>query len=299
MDLQDVGTRARFLIRDRDGQYPDLFDPILADAGSEVVLSRVRMPRMNSIMDRWVQTCRNELLDRTLIWNQAHLLHKHVRSNATATITDRTVLCQAAPLRPRPEPITKPITNRPRSSTRHATTRPPRRNPAQVRTRSLTCTDEQPTPTGSRVFIQFVGPPGHRERVHRELPGRRHEQSSSGVEYPCGSRLERTGGLMEMSGAQQQLHHLPGHGPARNQDHHSRPLVAAACTAGCGQRPEYPLTDGRGCRENLLSSPAVAIRDRIVRETLHTATIPRAVTGGHRLLDLARQDHGPLHRRCL
>jgi putative transposase len=32
------------------------------------------MPRINSIMERWVLTCR-ELLDRTLIWNQAHLLH--------------------------------------------------------------------------------------------------------------------------------------------------------------------------------------------------------------------------------
>jgi putative transposase len=30
---------------------------------------------MNSIMERWVQTCRHELLDRTLIWNQSHLLH--------------------------------------------------------------------------------------------------------------------------------------------------------------------------------------------------------------------------------
>jgi putative transposase len=26
-------------------------------------------------MERWVQNCRYELLDRTLIWNQAHLLH--------------------------------------------------------------------------------------------------------------------------------------------------------------------------------------------------------------------------------
>lgn len=33
------------------------------------------MPRMNSIMERWIQACRHELLDRTLIWNQAHLLH--------------------------------------------------------------------------------------------------------------------------------------------------------------------------------------------------------------------------------
>lgn len=75
MDLQDAGVRARFLIRDRDGKYPDLFDAILADAGIEVVLSGARTPRMNSIMERWVQTCRHELLDRTLIWNQKHLLH--------------------------------------------------------------------------------------------------------------------------------------------------------------------------------------------------------------------------------
>jgi putative transposase len=30
---------------------------------------------MNSLMERWVQTCRRELLDRTLIWNQRRLLH--------------------------------------------------------------------------------------------------------------------------------------------------------------------------------------------------------------------------------
>ena len=75
MDLQDADCRARFLIRDRDGKFPGLFDAILGDAGIEVVLSGVRIPRMNSIMERWVQTCRRELLDRTLIWNQSHLLH--------------------------------------------------------------------------------------------------------------------------------------------------------------------------------------------------------------------------------
>jgi transposase len=75
MDLEDAGCRARYLIRDRDGKFPALFDAILADAGIETVLSGVRMPRMNSIMERWVQTCRRELLDRTLIWNQPHLLH--------------------------------------------------------------------------------------------------------------------------------------------------------------------------------------------------------------------------------
>jgi putative transposase len=75
MDLEDAGCRARFMIRDRDGKFPALFDAVLKDAAIEVVLSGVQMPRMNSIMERWVQTCRRELLDRTLIWDQRHLLH--------------------------------------------------------------------------------------------------------------------------------------------------------------------------------------------------------------------------------
>ncbi len=75
MDLEDADCLARYLISDRDGKFPDLFDGILADAGVQTVLSGIRMPRMNSIIERWVQTCRHELLDRTLIWNRPHLLH--------------------------------------------------------------------------------------------------------------------------------------------------------------------------------------------------------------------------------
>ena len=30
---------------------------------------------MNAVMERWVLTCRRELLDRALIWNQQHLIH--------------------------------------------------------------------------------------------------------------------------------------------------------------------------------------------------------------------------------
>ena len=56
-------------------KFPDLFDTVLQDAGIEVVLSGVQMPRMNAFMERWVQTCRRELLDRTPTRNQRHLLH--------------------------------------------------------------------------------------------------------------------------------------------------------------------------------------------------------------------------------
>ncbi|MEY9895769.1 transposase InsO family protein [Catenulispora sp. MAP5-51] len=75
MDLEDAGATAKYLIRDRDAKFPSLFDEILAQTGIQVLLSGIRVPRMNSVMQRWVKTCRRELLDRTLIWNQRHLLH--------------------------------------------------------------------------------------------------------------------------------------------------------------------------------------------------------------------------------
>jgi Integrase core domain len=62
---------------------------------------------MNSIMERWIQACRHELLDRALIWNQAHLLHAlreyerhHNRHRPHRGIAN------ARPLHPLPEPIT-------------------------------------------------------------------------------------------------------------------------------------------------------------------------------------------------
>lgn len=75
MDLEDAGSLARFLIRDRDSKFTAGFDALFADAGLGVVMTGIRIPRMNSIMERWIQTCRRELLDRTLVWNQHHLLH--------------------------------------------------------------------------------------------------------------------------------------------------------------------------------------------------------------------------------
>ncbi|WP_035804483.1 integrase core domain-containing protein [Kitasatospora mediocidica] len=109
MDLQDTGARAKFLIRDRDVRYPAAFDVVLQAEGIEVVQTGVRMPRMNAITERWVRSCRTELLDRTLIWNRAHLLHA-LREYEQFYNTHRPhrSLASAAPLHPLPEPITEP-----------------------------------------------------------------------------------------------------------------------------------------------------------------------------------------------
>jgi hypothetical protein len=63
--------------------------------------------RGNSIMERWIGSCRRELLDRTSIWNQRHLMtvlreyedfyHTH-RPHRTPN--------QAASLRPLPDEVT-------------------------------------------------------------------------------------------------------------------------------------------------------------------------------------------------
>jgi hypothetical protein len=109
MDLEDAGCRDRFLIRDRDSKFTGLFDAVLADAGIEVVLTGVRIPRMKSIMERWVQTCRRELLDRMLIWNQRHLLHT-LREYEQFYNGHRPHqgIANARPLHPLPEPIIDP-----------------------------------------------------------------------------------------------------------------------------------------------------------------------------------------------
>jgi transposase InsO family protein len=109
MDLQDTGCQVKFLIRDRDAKYPPLFDAILTDMGIRIVLSGVRTPRMNSICERWVLSCRRELLDRTLIWNQRHLLHALRQYEAFYNQhRPHQGITNARPLQPLPEPITDP-----------------------------------------------------------------------------------------------------------------------------------------------------------------------------------------------
>jgi hypothetical protein len=64
---------------------------------------------MNAIMERWVRTCRRELLDRTLIFNQRHLPHalREYESSYNGQRPHQGI-ANARPLRPLPEPITAP-----------------------------------------------------------------------------------------------------------------------------------------------------------------------------------------------
>ena len=62
------------MIRDHGSNFTAAFDAVLAYAGIGTAnLCSVRTPRMNAIAERWIGGCRRQLLDRTVVWNQAHL----------------------------------------------------------------------------------------------------------------------------------------------------------------------------------------------------------------------------------
>jgi putative transposase len=63
----------RFLIRDGAGQFTRSFDEALAGSGINAIRTPPRAPQANAYAERWVRTLRHELLDRTIIWNEAQL----------------------------------------------------------------------------------------------------------------------------------------------------------------------------------------------------------------------------------
>lgn len=75
MDLGDRVASFRFLIRDRNAKFTDVFDAVFTSEGIRILRTPVRAPRANAIAERWIGTVRRELLDRMLIVNRRHLEH--------------------------------------------------------------------------------------------------------------------------------------------------------------------------------------------------------------------------------
>jgi putative transposase len=107
MDLDDASIRMRFVLHDRDASFSAKLDAVFPSAEIRVIRPAVQAPRMNSIMERWIGSCRRELLDQTPIWNHRHLMIV-LREYEDFCNTHRPhrALKQAAPLRQLPDGIT-------------------------------------------------------------------------------------------------------------------------------------------------------------------------------------------------
>ncbi|MBO3753133.1 helix-turn-helix domain-containing protein [Streptosporangiaceae bacterium NEAU-GS5] len=73
LELEDRVEDFKFLVRDRDAKFTAMFDAVFIAAGVRIIKTRVRAPRANAIMERWIGGARRELLDRILILNARHL----------------------------------------------------------------------------------------------------------------------------------------------------------------------------------------------------------------------------------
>ena len=107
MDLEDARTQVKFVLHDRDASFTQAFDAVFQAAGIRIIRSGVQVPRMNSVTERWIGSCRRELLDRTLISNQHHLMMV-LRAYEDFCNSHRPHRApgQAAPLRPLPDGVT-------------------------------------------------------------------------------------------------------------------------------------------------------------------------------------------------
>jgi putative transposase len=73
LGLGDRVSEFKFLIRDRDAKFAAMFDAVFLSEGVKIIKSPIHTPRANAIMERWVGSCRREILDRILIVNARHL----------------------------------------------------------------------------------------------------------------------------------------------------------------------------------------------------------------------------------
>jgi transposase InsO family protein len=104
MDLGERAGRFKFLIRDRDGKFCQVFDEVFTGTGIRVIKTPPRSPPANAVMERWVGSIRREILDRILIINATHLrkvlTEYEIHFNAHRPHRS---LNQASPLRALPE----------------------------------------------------------------------------------------------------------------------------------------------------------------------------------------------------
>jgi putative transposase len=63
----------RYMILDRDAKFGTEVADLLAASGIKPICTSFACPWQNGIAERWVESCRRELLDRVIFFNDLHL----------------------------------------------------------------------------------------------------------------------------------------------------------------------------------------------------------------------------------
>lgn len=72
----------RFLIHDRDSKFGEAVNLAVSDVGLNPIKTSFRSPWQNGVAERWVGSCRRDLLDHVIPLNERHLkrlLSEYVR----------------------------------------------------------------------------------------------------------------------------------------------------------------------------------------------------------------------------
>jgi len=72
-ELEQVGCRFTYLVRDRDPKLTAAFDAVFASIGIRILPIAPRAPKMNAYAERFVRTARAECTDRMLVAGEQHL----------------------------------------------------------------------------------------------------------------------------------------------------------------------------------------------------------------------------------
>jgi transposase InsO family protein len=71
--LTPFGDGPRFLIRDNDQKFGDVFDSVARGAGIQTIRTPLMSPKANAHVERMIGSIRRECLDHALVHNEVHL----------------------------------------------------------------------------------------------------------------------------------------------------------------------------------------------------------------------------------
>ncbi len=66
-------TAPKYLLRDRDKKYGEVFRTRLKRMGIEQILTAYRSPWQSPFVERMIGTIRHDCLDHVIVWNEKHL----------------------------------------------------------------------------------------------------------------------------------------------------------------------------------------------------------------------------------